>query len=589
MLDRIDIFILIGYFILITAVGLLVSKKASGSIENYFLGGRNIPWFILGLSGMATFVDISGTAFQVKYFYLLGVKGYWVCYMGAIALSLAFLMIFMGKWLNRSGAMTNAEWMTFRFGEGTQGRMARLLSAISITIIVIAFLAYFFVGAAKTLDRYVPFFENPNHTALAFFILVMIYTVAAGFYGVVYTDIIQAFLIVGIIGFITYKAMMIGTPEYYQQYTDPGWRELLSTNMNSIKTDFGPLGTMILVWFFFNNVFQGFATPFDAWTSQRYYAAKDERESSLVACQWIALFSLRFLLMMGFGILAVGIKDKIADPEMALSAVIEHMIPVGLKGLLLAALLAAAMSTLDSFVNSSSAYFVRDIYQEFIKPKASSKELMRVSYLVTFAVMVIGIIVGWNAKNIGDIWGWICLGLFTGMLVPNIFKWFWWRFNGMGFVFGMASGILIALFHDNIFGDLTDHITAINITWVSAIGTIIGVFVGKPTDMEVLINFYEKSRPFGFWGLVRDKCDQQIVAVAKKENKRDLLLLAPACIWQITMFWMMTALVAKKWDAFFSSAAVVAVLSLVLYQYWYKNLKADSTNVIESKDESCAA
>ena len=165
------------------------------------------------------------------------------------------------------------------------------------------------------------------------------------------------------------------------------------------------------------------------------------------------------------------------------------------------------------------------------------------------------------------------MGLFTGMLVPNIFKWFWWRFNGIGFVFGMASGLLVALFHDNIFGQLSDHMRAINITWVSAIGTIIGVFVGKPTDMNVLINFYEKSRPFGFWGVVRDKCDPNIVLEAKKENQRDLLLLAPACIWQITLFWMMTAFVVKKWDAFIISASVVSVLSVILYKFWYKNLK----------------
>ena len=572
-LATLDLSLLAGYFILITAVGLIVSKKASGSIGEYFLGGRSIPWYILGLSGMATFVDISGTAFQVKYFYLLGVKGYWVCYMGAIALALAFLMIFMGKWLNRSGVMTNAEWMSFRFGNGIQGRLARLLSAISITVIVIAFLAYFFVGAAKTLHRYVPFFDNPNYTALAFFIIVMLYTVAAGFYGVVYTDMIQAFLIIFFVGYVTYKALVVGTPEYYAQYAEPGWREYLAKDMNSIKTDFGPLGTMIFIWFFFNNFFQGFATPFDAWTSQRYYAAKNERESSLVACQWIALFSLRFLLMMGFGVLAIGIKDKIADPEMALSAVIDHLVPIGLKGLLLAALLAAAMSTLDSFVNSSAAYFVKDIYQEFLNPDASEKELMRTSYIVTFLVMVLGIIIGWNVEKIGNIWGWICMGLFTGMLVPNILKWFWWRFNGMGFVFGMATGLVIALVHDSIFGDCTDHITAINITWVSAIGTIVGVFVGKPTDKEVLINFYQKSRPFGFWGKIRSQCCPELVAEAVKENKRDMILLGPACLWQLTMFWMMTSIVVKRWDAFFISAAIVIFLSVILYKYWYKNLK----------------
>ena len=91
-------------------------------------------------------------------------------------------------------------------------------------------------------------------------------------------------------------------------------------------------------------------------TSQRYYAAKDARESSLVAFQWITLFSFRFLLMMGLGVLAVGIAGKISEPEMALPAVISHYVPVGVKGLLIAALLAAAMSSVDSIINSFSGH-----------------------------------------------------------------------------------------------------------------------------------------------------------------------------------------------------------------------------------------
>lgn len=331
-------------------------------------------------------------------------------------------------------------------------------------------------------------------------------------------------------------------------------------------------GLLVLFWII-SNIFQGFGLPFDAWTSQRYYAAKNERESALVAAQWIVLFSLRFLLMMGVGILALGIAEKISDPEIALPAVIDHYVPVVMKGLLLSALIAAGMSTIDSFVNASAAYFVKDIYKTYLKPDAGRQHLIKVSYATTAIIIILGIILGWNIPNINVIWGWMVMGLFTGMLPPNILKWFWWRFNGMGYAFGMGAGILAAVSHQLAFGWAPEYMTFSFVILVSTVGTVLGVFLGKPTDMAVLIHFYKKTKPFGCWGPVRNACESDFVVEVRKENLRDLLLLAPACVWQLTLFWVMTALVAEKWNAFWFSFAIVAGLSVVLYKYWYKNLK----------------
>ena len=104
-------------------------------------------------------------------------------------------------------------------------------------------------------------------------------------------------------------------------------------------------------------------------------------------------------------------------------------------------------------------------------------------------------------------------------------------------------------------------------------GTVIGTFLGKPTDMKVLTHFYQKTQPFGFWEPVRQQCDPDFVAQVRQENRRDLLLLVPACVGQMTLYWMMTAFVVKKWDCFFASLLVVLVIGIILYKYWYKNLK----------------
>lgn len=577
MLGGIDLTIIIVYFIIVLGVGFYVAKRAAGSIDEYFLGGRHFPWYLLGLVGMATYFDMSGTMFQVSYFYMLGVKGYWVCYEGALALFLAFLMVFMGKWLNRSNCMTNAELMEIRFGKDVQGQFARFVSALSILTIVVAFLGYFFVGSAKFLPLYVPIEGvSPNVIALLFFIVVGTYTIASGFHGVVYTDIFQSVLIFVIIIFIAIKALMIGTPEYFAQYTSPEWHEIMLKSW-SITMPVGYehmqlLGVLILVWII-ANVFQGFALPIDAWTSQKFYAAKDPRESSLIAGQWVSLFSLRFLLMMGMGVLAVGIAHKIAEPEMALPMVIMELVPVGIKGLLIAALIAAAMSTLDGFLNSSAAYFVNDIYKLHIKPKSTAKHLVKVSYITTAVIIVLGILIGWKVKTIDSIWGWIIMGLFTGTLPPNIAKWFWWRFNGMGFAGGIISGIAAAIIQKLTLSSAPPFVTFGFVVFVSAIGSIIGTFLGKPTDMDTLVKFYKQIKPFGFWEPIRKLCEPDFVSDVRKENRHDLLLLVPACVWQMTLFWMMTAIVAQKWISVGGSFVVVVLLSIFLYKYWYKELK----------------
>jgi Na+/proline symporter len=579
MLSGIDIGIIVVYLILTTGIGLYMARRASGSINDYFLGGRTIPWYILGITGMATYIDVSGTMVQTSFFYMFGVKGYWVAFRGAVALFLAFLMIFMGKWLNRSNVMTNAEWMEFRFGNDRQGQTARLLSAFSILVLIIAFAAYFFIGTGKFFSAYLPFSAEVN--GLIFYGIVTIYTMAAGFYGVVYTDVFQAMLIFAMIVFFTVKAMVIGTPAYYQAFTSAEWHTLLPSWKMSMPAGYENMklfGLLILSWIV-TNVFQGFALPFDAWTSQRYYAAKNERESSLVAAQWIVLFSLRFLLMMGIAVLAVGIAGMIGDPEMAFNAVIEHYVPPIAKGLILAALLAAAMSTLSSFVNASAAYYVKDIYQRHIKPNASNRHLIRVSYVSTISIIVLGVLIGWNMPTINYIWAWIIMGLFTGMMPPNIIKWFWWRFNGMGYAFGMGSGMLVAILQQLFFQDWPEYTTFAFVVLISTIGTIIGVYAGKPTDKSVLLNFFKKTRPFGFWGPIRQECDPEFLKEVDRENRRDQLLLLPACLWQVTLFWLMTALVVKNWASVGASLLLIAVLSAVLYQYWYKNLHKVSSVV----------
>ncbi len=593
MLSGIDLGIVVVYLLAVVGVGLWFSKKSSASDEDYFLGGRSIPWYMLGISGMATFIGIGGTAYQAGWYYLIGAKGFILALEGACGLMLSFQLIYVAKWLRRSEVMTNAEWMQFRFGTGKQGNLARLLSAISILALSMGMMSYFFIGTGKVLVTFIPFFDgNANFAALSFFLLVGIYTIAGGFYGVIYTDFFQAFLIFGLIIYIGVKAFMTGTPEYFATYAPVDWLnffpangdwslELPETYQNIAnyveKAKF--LGVLGVFWLA-NNIFQGLASPFEGGTAQRYYASKNESEASKVAALWIFLWSFRFFIFAGIGVLALKATADIASPESAFSIVLTQFIPVGVKGLLLAALIAAGMSTMDSNLNASSAYFVNDIYHRHINKGASKRNLVIAGYFATFALMTVGIVCGWTIENIGTIWGWIIMGLVTGMLPPNILKWFWWRANGAGFASGMGCGLTASLMTKLIpwCGTLNTYETYIFVFSISLIGTITGTLLTKPAAMDELVKFYKKTRPFGFWGPVRQECEEELLEDIDQENRRDKLLITPACAWHLSLFIFMSSILFKQWTIVIVCFSIFVVTSLILYKYWYKNLKQYDEN-----------
>jgi Na+/proline symporter len=498
-----------------------------------------------------------------------------------------------------------------------------IVTAVLALAIAIAFMPFFWIGAGKTLAGFIPVFgrwaealggggeggisqyiTDVNLAAFCFFALIAVYTVASGFYGVVYTDFIQAFLIFAIIVFFAIKAFSVGTAEYFAEHAPRGWFEIdpgapvitpegfVGNKSSQAILSLLPLIGPLAVFWIINNFLQGFATPFAAWTAQRYYAAKNEKEASLVAGQWISLLSLRWLLLPAIAVLALPLAAKINDPEQALAVVFATLAP-GLAGLALAALLAAGMSTVDTTVNSCAAYYTSDLHKPYLRKNASPKELKRVSYLVSLVILVVGGLLGVFGDSIVGIWGWIIMGLFVGTLPPNIVKWFWWRANGWGFAGGCLSGLVISLFavipaiwtpyRDGVlslFGDpaelagLSEAVTFVTVFIGSAIGTVVVTLKTPPTDMETLEAFYRRVRPFGFWGPVRERVEAETMATIRTENTRDLWLLAVACLWQFSLFTLWGMVILKRWAIVAVVGVLLVATTTVLYKYWYRNLQA---------------
>jgi Na+/proline symporter len=150
----IDYSIVVLYLIGTLVLGIVLERKASGGIESYFLGDRNLPWWLLGVSGMAANTDLAGTMVISALIYSLGTHGFFIEIRGGIVLIMAFLMTFMGKWNRRAQVMTMSEWMKFRFGPGRQGNIALIVSAIATLMFSIGTMSYFAVAGGKFLGEF---------------------------------------------------------------------------------------------------------------------------------------------------------------------------------------------------------------------------------------------------------------------------------------------------------------------------------------------------------------------------------------------------------------------------------------------------
>ena len=590
----IDIIIIVVYLSAIVVVGLVMQKKASAGIDSYFLGNRKLPWWALGASGMASNTDIAGTMINTAFIYALGTKGFFIEIRGGVTLIMAFLMVFMGKWNRRSQVMTQAEWMHFRFGTKKEGDVARIISAIASIIMTVAMVTYFVIGAGKFVGDFLGI--DPLYASILMIILAMTYTIASGLYGVVWTDVFQGIFIFGVIIYISVLAMttvdlpdefLVSVPMMdgsftaikttlaeWSRMTPPQEMNMPEGSSFSIYNLFG----IAIMFYLFKVTLEG-ASGAGGYMLQRYFAARSDREAGLLSLFWTCLLAFRWPLIASFAMLGIyhGIETGtvIADPELVLPTVIKNYIPVGVKGFLIAGLMAAAMSTFDSTVNAGAAYWVKDLYQTYLRPNASEKDLILQSRLASLIIVLLALLFSLTISNINEIWGWITMGIGAGMFIPQVIRWYWWRFNGYGFAIGTAVGMIAAVLTKAFGGPIAEYNSFLIASGSSLVGCIIGTYLTPPTESAVLSHFYKVTRPFGFWGSVRTEIPTDVLNQINEENRRDIIAIFFAVPWQVVLFLTGMMIVMKQWSNVFNLFGLLIVLSAGLYWFWYRHLSKE--------------
>ena len=595
-MHEIDYFIVAIYLLAIIAFGIFLERKASAGIESYFLGNRNLPWWVLGASGMASNTDLAGTMVIAALIYALGTQGFFIEIRGGVVLIMAILMVFMGKWNRRAKVMTLAEWMRLRFGTGREGNTARIISAVANIIFSIGAMSYFAVAGGKFLGQFLT--VDDRIASILLIGMALVYTVASGFYGVVWTDVFQGILIFLAIIYVCGIALHTATiPETFSVSIPNGTGfELYNWNFSDWSS-ISPSLTLDLpgnyaifnlfggvIFFYMVKVFmEGFGGG-GGYMIQRYFAAKSDREAGLLSLFWIFLLSFRWPLVTAFAMLGIhygATKEVISDPELILPTVIAEYVPTGIKGLLIACFIAAAMSTFDSIINASAAYWVKDIYQAYLRPQASESQLVWQGRFASILIVLLGLLFSFNITSINDIWGWLTLGLGAGLSVPLVLRWYWWRFNGYGFAIGTIAGMLAAIITKLMIEpslsepQLKEYALFLVPSICSFVGCILATVLTEPTEWETMSNFYLTTRPFGFWDEVREQLPNNIQAKIKQENQRDILATFVAIPWQLTLFMTGIAFMMRRWDTFGFLLLGFIVLSIALYFTWFRYLSKE--------------
>ncbi len=597
----IDYGVVVIYLVAMVMTGLLLQKRASAGIDSYFLGNRNLPWWALGASGMASNLDVSGTMINAAWVFALGATGMFIEIRGGVTLIMAFLMVFMGKWNRRARVMTMAEWMQLRFGKGREGDIARLVAAISIILVTIAMITYFAVGSGKFIGTFLgipPFLGLSSEfwAATLMIVLAMIYTVASGLYGVVWTDVFQGLLIFAVIVYTAVLALHTSLPDEFAvslpmrdgsfqplQTTRAVWTSViprwkLDFPADSAYSIYNLFGVAIL-FYLIKVIIEGSGGT-SGYMAQRYYAARSDREAGLLSLFWTFLLSFRWLFIAAIAVLGISYgasHQVIADPERVIPVVVRDLTHTGVRGLMVAGLMAAAMSTFDSTVNACAAYWVKDIYHAFINPKASQRTLMLHGRLSSVVIVVIGLLFSVAVTNINQIWGWITMSIGAGMLMPTLLRWYWWRMNGYGFAIGTLAGMAAAIVQRLWLPDVPEYVAFSFASLISVIGTVVGTLVTRPTDRAVLAHFYRVTRPFGFWGPIKSTLPAEVREKLRAEHRRDIISVCMAVPWQLVLFLLWMMVIMRRWDQFTWGLILLVALSVGLYFTWFRYLGKEVT------------
>jgi SSS family solute:Na+ symporter len=603
-----DIFIICLYLASTVVIGLILKKKAQKSKKSYLLGGNQLPWYMLGLSNASGMFDISGTVWLVTILFVYGLKSIWLPWLWPV-FNQIFLMVFLSMWLRRSNVTTGAEWIGTRFGLKKGAKLSHIIVVIFALIMGLGYLTYGFIGLGKFVMIFIPWdgFLNqfipldipaeyvPHFYGIVFTCFAIFYSLLGGMMSIVWADLIQ-YIIMAISSVVIAALAMMALSEnplvvpegwaspFFGWELNMDWTGIIKEVNIKITEDGYSLFSVLFMMMIFKGVLVSLAGPAPTYDMQKILSTRSEREAALMSGSVsVILMPIRYLMIAGFAILGILYYDELnlmvadrLDFEQILPSAINEFIPVGFMGLLLAGLLAAFMSTFAGTLNATQAYIVNDIYLKYINPEASNIKIKSINYVAGLTMVIISIIFGFFAKDVNDVLQWIVGGLYGSYVAANVLKWYWWRFNGNGFFYGMVGGLIPALTFRFIFEGVLDTYTFPLMLLISVIACLIGTYTAPPVDEEVLKSFYKNVRPWGFWKPIHEKIVAEDPNFEQNKNfGRDMFNVGIGIIWQTALVILPIYLILLDVLPLMITIAITLLTTLILKKNWFDKLPKD--------------
>ncbi len=526
-LNSLDWAVVSVYAAVTLALGFAFTRRAGGSLEDFFIAGRHLPWWLAGTSIAATWFATDAPLATASLVRQQGVFGNWLWWYEAAGILM--LVYFYAHLWRRANVLTDAEFIELRYS----GRPASLLRAFGAVYqgllknaVVMGWVMLAMVKFSRVLLGW-----DATTTLLVCVALALSYTVASGLWGVVVTDLLQ--FTAGMFGSLTLAGIVVwrlgGFASMAEQIADlpdapPGVLDVVPSSAHLSSLEMASFACLIL--FLWMRSGQG-----DGYLAQRLFATRDERQSTL-ASLWFAFAGTVLLtwpwIVVGLGSLlilpeATAAPALAADPELAYPMMIAELMPPGLRGLMVATFLAAFMSTMDTHLCWGASYMVNDVYKRFLRPEASDRHYVMVSRAAVVGLVVVAAVTAWQMESIQR--GWIyVIELTAGVALVWLLRWYWWRVNAWAEIaaivssFFLANGRLwLALFGawipadwaaaiGGFYGPEFDFLRAFAILGGCTLIWVIVAHATAPDDRQTLDAFYRRVRPGGWWDPVARRC-----------------------------------------------------------------------------------
>jgi Na+/proline symporter len=507
-LSTLDWSIIAGFLVISLLIGVVVSRQSGKSSADFFLSGRNMPWWLLGVSMVATTFSADTPNLVTDLVRKDGVAGNWVWWAFLIT-GMMTVFIYAKLW-RRSGILTDLEFYELRYS-GKEAAFLRgfrsLYLGVVFNVLIMATVCLAAIKIGSTLLGI-----SPMQTLLIASVITVAYSAIGGLRGIILTDFFQ--FIIAMIGTIWAAVVIVNLPEV-------GGLEALVTHENVIgKMNMLPdfnnteaLVTLMIIplavqWW--AAYYPGAEPGGGGYIVQRMLSAKDEKNAigatlffniahyALRPWPWILIALASLIVFPNLESIEAAFPDidpSIIDDDLAYSAMLTYL-PQGLLGIVIASLVAAFMSTISTHLNWGSSYIVNDFYKRFVDPDVSEKKMVLIGRLSTVLLMVFAAFVALrlqNAKEAFDII--VLMGAGTGLLF--ILRWFWWRINAYSEIAAMIISLGVAIIFKFILpeGTFEGHVELLLSVAITTVGWVAVTFLTPPVDRETLFSFYNLIKP----------------------------------------------------------------------------------------------